>query len=72
VTVEGVETAKQAEFLEKADGDQVQGYFFGRPVPASEVAAKILAEFAKTLPRPSVAAAQEIERRPLVNSSAER
>jgi EAL domain-containing protein (putative c-di-GMP-specific phosphodiesterase class I) len=72
VTVEGVETAKQAEFLEKADGDQVQGYFFGRPVPASEVAAKILAEFAKTLPRPSVATAQEIERRPLVNSSAER
>ena len=45
VTVEGVETAKQAAFLDKADGDQAQGFFFGRPVPASEVAASILADF---------------------------
>ncbi len=45
VTVEGVETARQAAFLEKADGDQAQGYYFGRPVPASEVAARILADF---------------------------
>ena len=45
VTVEGVETAKQAAFLEKADGDQAQGYYFGRPVPASEVAATILTDF---------------------------
>ena len=52
VTVEGVETAKQAAFLDKADGDQAQGFFFGRPVPASEVAASILADFQKTLPTP--------------------
>ena len=39
VTVEGVETAAQAAFLDKADGDQAQGFFFGRPVPASEVGA---------------------------------
>src|SRR5581483_6351062 len=39
VTVEGVETAKQAVFLEKADGDQAQGFYFGRPIPAPEVAA---------------------------------
>ena len=45
VTVEGVETARQAAFLEKADGDQAQGYYFGRPVPASEVAVRILADF---------------------------
>jgi diguanylate cyclase (GGDEF)-like protein len=45
VTVEGVETAKQAAFLDKADGDQAQGFFFGRPVPASEVGANILADF---------------------------
>jgi diguanylate cyclase (GGDEF)-like protein len=45
VTVEGVETAKQAAFLEQVDGDQAQGFFFGRPVPASEIAAGILAEF---------------------------
>jgi diguanylate cyclase (GGDEF)-like protein len=45
VLVEGVETAKQALFLEKADGDQAQGYYFGRPMPAAEVAANILADF---------------------------
>ena len=44
VTVEGVETAKQAAFLDSAEGDQAQGYFFGRPVPASEIAANILAD----------------------------
>ena len=53
VTVEGVETAKQAAFLEKADGDQAQGFFFGRPVPASEVAASILADFQKEPAAPS-------------------
>src|ERR1700733_6671889 len=45
VTVEGVENAKQADFLEKVDGDQAQGFFFGRPTPASEVAVTILAGF---------------------------
>jgi diguanylate cyclase (GGDEF)-like protein len=45
VTVEGVENAKQADFLAKVDGDQAQGFFFGRPIPASEIAATILAGF---------------------------
>jgi diguanylate cyclase (GGDEF)-like protein len=45
VTVEGVETAKQADFLDKAHGDQAQGYYFGRPMPASDVAANILSDF---------------------------
>ena len=43
VTVEGVETARQAAFLDDANGDLVQGFYFGAPVPASEVAAEILA-----------------------------
>ena len=47
VTIEGVETAAQAAFVEEVDGDQAQGYFFGRPVPASELGAIILAEFRK-------------------------
>ena len=45
VMVEGVETAEQAAFLNKFDGAQAQGFFFGRPVPASEVAANILSNF---------------------------
>jgi EAL domain-containing protein (putative c-di-GMP-specific phosphodiesterase class I) len=45
VTVEGVETAKQAAFLEQVDGDQAQGFFFGRPIPSSEIAASILMDF---------------------------
>jgi len=48
VTVEGVETATQAAFIGDSEGDQVQGYFFGRPVPASEIAAGILADFQRT------------------------
>jgi len=50
VTVEGVETAKQAAFLDGSDADQVQGFFFGRPVSASEVSAIILKDFQKLLP----------------------
>ena len=50
VTVEGVETIKQVNFLNDADGDQAQGFYFGRPMPASEVSGNILADFRKTLP----------------------
>jgi diguanylate cyclase (GGDEF)-like protein len=42
VTVEGVETASQAEFLDKADADLVQGFYFSRPMPGADVAACIL------------------------------
>lgn len=45
VTVEGVETATQAEFLDQVEGDQAQGYFFGRPIPGPELAASILKDF---------------------------
>lgn len=48
VTVEGVETAKQAAFLDRSNGDQAQGFFFGRPVPAAELSANILANFRMT------------------------
>jgi diguanylate cyclase (GGDEF)-like protein len=57
VTIEGVETAAQVAFLEEVDGDQAQGYFFGRPVPASELSAIILAEFRDTRLRPTSAEA---------------
>jgi diguanylate cyclase (GGDEF)-like protein len=70
VTVEGVESAKQAAFLDQSDGDQAQGYFFGRPVPASEVSGQILADFQKSHPTPPFALTQDARLR-LVNSKAE-
>jgi diguanylate cyclase (GGDEF)-like protein len=47
ITVEGVETAQQVAFLDGVNADQVQGYFFGQPVPASEIGAQILKSFGK-------------------------
>ena len=67
VTVEGVETAKQAAFLDGADADQVQGFFFGRPVSASEIGAIILKDFQKSLPAESFAKTHEA-RPPAVRS----
>jgi predicted signal transduction protein with EAL and GGDEF domain len=42
VIAEGVETAAQAATLRSLNCDLVQGYLFGRPQPATEVAATIL------------------------------
>lgn len=50
VTVEGVETPNQVGFLFDADADQVQGFYFGKPIPASEIAAKLLKGFAPPHP----------------------
>jgi len=47
VTVEGVETDAQADFLYDAEADQVQGFYFGKPVPAGEVAINIASEIRK-------------------------
>ena len=63
VAVEGVETAEQATFLDKVNGDQAQGFFFGRPVPASGVSATILADFKKRFVRPSLAGTAEVRLR---------
>jgi diguanylate cyclase (GGDEF)-like protein len=46
VTAEGVETLEQAEYLRSLDCTEAQGYFFGRPVPVTEVAAIIMRNFA--------------------------
>jgi diguanylate cyclase (GGDEF)-like protein len=67
VTVEGVETAAQATFLDQVEGDLAQGFFFGRPVPASEVGATILAEFNKTR-RSSLSSIAVVGRQSLVKS----
>jgi diguanylate cyclase (GGDEF)-like protein len=57
VTIEGVETAKQVAFLDNANGEQAQGFYFGRPVPASELAASILTDFQNGLTTPSIGTA---------------
>lgn len=36
IVAEGVETAKQAEFLREAGCDQAQGYYYHRPIPIDE------------------------------------
>ena len=45
VTVEGVETSQQVEFLCDADADQVQGFYFGKPMPATQIGAELLDDF---------------------------
>lgn len=43
-TAEGVETADQLEFLVNNGCDQIQGYYFSRPVPASQIQALLESE----------------------------
>jgi diguanylate cyclase (GGDEF)-like protein len=45
VCVEGVETARHATFARASGCDEVQGFHFGRPMPATALAATILADF---------------------------
>ncbi len=59
VTVEGVETPEQASFLNEIKGDQAQGFFFGRPVPNSEVASIVLADFQRSRRKPAQAEASK-------------
>ena len=53
VCVEGVETHLQAASALKIGCDEVQGFHFGRPIPATELPALILADFRRSLPPPA-------------------
>ena len=37
VTAEGVETREQHTYLRNIDGMELQGFLFGKPVPADEI-----------------------------------
>lgn len=37
ITIEGVETAQQVAFIKSVNGDQIQGFFFGPPIPAIDI-----------------------------------
>jgi EAL domain-containing protein (putative c-di-GMP-specific phosphodiesterase class I) len=47
-TAEGVETEQQFEMLRAAGVDLVQGYLFGRPAPASQLAFAAVANRVET------------------------
>jgi diguanylate cyclase (GGDEF)-like protein len=44
VAVEGVENAAQVAFLRAAEAHQAQGFLLGRPAPADDIAARMIAE----------------------------
>ena len=41
IVAEGVETEKEVEFLKARGCDMVQGYYFSKPLPASEFEKKL-------------------------------
>jgi EAL domain-containing protein (putative c-di-GMP-specific phosphodiesterase class I) len=55
VTVEGVETAEQVKFLAAADAQQVQGFWFGKPMSATDTMIAILDDLRRrgTIPPPN-------------------
>jgi EAL domain-containing protein (putative c-di-GMP-specific phosphodiesterase class I) len=50
VMVEGVETGRQASFVSMIDCDEVQGFYFGMPVPASELGPLVMADYLRHRP----------------------
>jgi diguanylate cyclase (GGDEF)-like protein len=67
VTAEGIETALQAEVLAALTCDHVQGYLYGRPQPASEIALFLLQNtHTRLIPKEG---AEKSERQPAVASA---
>jgi EAL domain-containing protein (putative c-di-GMP-specific phosphodiesterase class I) len=45
VTVEGIEDSRQLDLVRGLACDEAQGFYFGRPMPACDIAAHLLGEF---------------------------
>ena len=58
VTVEGVETSDQVDFLYDANADQVQGFYFGRPLPASKLSGDMFSKISYSAAVPPDATAR--------------
>ena len=61
VTIEGVETRDQARFIDSAGANLVQGFFFGRPMPAADVSAFLLADFHKAHAAPAAIETEKLK-----------
>ncbi|MBK5963841.1 diguanylate cyclase [Thiocystis minor] len=57
---EGVETEAQLRFLRAQDCDEMQGYYFSRPLPASEFEALLRSERLLAFPTETVAASRTL------------
>lgn len=59
VTVEGVEAPKQAAFLEGISGDQAQGFYFGHPIPSTEITPDVLSKLQRAIENETTVATQQ-------------
>ena len=66
VVAEGVETKEQFEFLRTLSCDQIQGYYFSKPIPSNEVVMLLY----KTMTRDAAAAASAAELSPVSENDA--
>ena len=58
ITVEGVETLEQSEFLSQLNCHNLQGYYFSKPLMSQDVPAYLLKQMSKSV-RPKIAASIE-------------
>ncbi len=60
VTIEGVEDARQVDFIRDIACDEVQGFYFGRPMPATDVPVVMLRDVQRRLGAPEPADEREL------------